>query len=137
MTEIENYVRKVQYYETDKMQITHHSNYVRFMEEARVDFLDKIGYGFKRMESEGIVSPVVSVSLQYKKPTTFGDEIQISVKVKNFTAARVEFEYEMTSGGEIVCTAVSEHCFLGENGRPVSLKKTQPELYALLENLNK
>lgn len=41
------YQHKVQYYETDKMGITHHSNYIRFLEEARIDFLEKIGYGYK------------------------------------------------------------------------------------------
>lgn len=43
---MEPYLHKVQYYETDKMGIAHHSNYIRWMEEARVDFLEKIGWGF-------------------------------------------------------------------------------------------
>ena len=59
------------------MGITHHSNYIRFMEEARIELLDEYGYGFERMEAEGISSPVVSVSVEYRKPTTFRDEIRI------------------------------------------------------------
>ena len=58
---MENYIHRVNYYETDKMGITHHSNYVRWMEEARMDFLSSIGYGMRRLESDGITSPVVSV----------------------------------------------------------------------------
>lgn len=55
------YQHEVKYYECDRMGITHHSNYVRFMEEARVDWMDQLGYGFDRMEAEGVVSPVVEV----------------------------------------------------------------------------
>ena len=56
------YIHKVNYYETDKMGITHHSNYIRFMEEARMNFLSEIGYPMTRLEEEGITSPVVSVN---------------------------------------------------------------------------
>ena len=52
------YIHKVKYYECDRMGITHHSNYIRIMEEARVDMLDRLGYGFEKMEAEGVVSPV-------------------------------------------------------------------------------
>ena len=48
------YKHAIQYYETDKMGITHHSNYVRWMEEARMDFLSQIGYGMKQLEADGI-----------------------------------------------------------------------------------
>ena len=58
---MENYKHKINYYETDKMGVTHHSNYVRFMEESRIDFLEKIGWGYDKMEQEGIISPVVSL----------------------------------------------------------------------------
>ena len=61
------YIRKVNYYETDKMGITHHSNYVRYMEEARLHFLDELGWSFDKLEDEGISSPVISISCNYKK----------------------------------------------------------------------
>ena len=63
------------------MGITHHSNYVRFMEEARIDWMDQLGYGFEKMEAEGVVSPVMAISLQYKRTTTFKDVIDIEVTV--------------------------------------------------------
>ena len=61
------YTHQVQYYETDKMQITHHSNYIRFMEEARIDFLNHIGFGYDKMEELGISSPVIGIQCDYKK----------------------------------------------------------------------
>ena len=115
---------------------THHSNYVRFMEEARVDFLDALGYGFERIEAEGVVSPVIAISCNYKHPTTFKDIIEIKVEVAETTPLKIVFAYTMTVAGKTVCTATSTHCFL-EGGRPVSLEKRFPELYRNVMELNK
>lgn len=134
------YHHKVQYYETDKMGITHHSNYVRWMEEARVDYLSQIGCGYDEMENKGIVSPVLSVNCNYKKTTTFADEIAIGVKIKEFKGVRFIIEYEMTktSDNSIVCTATSEHCFLDKDFKPIHLKRYSPECYKkLIENVDK
>lgn len=135
MNMIKPYVHKIQYYETDKMQITHHSNYVRFMEEARVDYLEQIGYSYQRMERDGLISPVVSVVLQFKKPTTFSDEIQIVVSVDEVTSTRLEIGYVMTCRDQVVCIASSVHCFVDSNGRPLSLKRVNPHLFELLSSL--
>ena len=74
------YIHKVHYYETDKMGITHHSNYIRFMEEARMNYLNETGFTMARLEAEGITSPVVSVTCDYKYPSTYDDEIEIERK---------------------------------------------------------
>ena len=78
------YQHIVQYYETDKMGITHHSNYIRWMEEARVDFLEKTGWSYAKLEEEGIVSPVTAVECKYRQSTTFPDTIDIEVLVEVF-----------------------------------------------------
>lgn len=127
------YNRRVQFYETDKMQCTHHSNYIRFMEEARLDFLDKIGYSYARMEREGLISPVLKVNVEYKHTTTFDDMIEIDVRLNSLTPVRNEFAYTMRSGGKVICIASSQHCFLDKNFRPISIKKVNPPLYELLE----
>jgi acyl-CoA thioester hydrolase len=98
------------------------------MEEARVDWMDQLGYGFERMEAEGVVSPVVAVECRYRIPSTFKDVIEITVTVAETTPLKIVFNYVMTVGGKTICTASSTHCFL-ENGRPVSLEKRFPELY--------
>lgn len=128
------YRHKVKYYETDKMGITHHSNYIRWMEEARVDFLDQIGWGFRKLEETGLVSPVTSVSCNYRSSTTFDDEVEISVSAKEFTGVRLYIEYEMhlLGSNKTVCTALSEHCFLNAEGRPVRLQKDYPGFYESL-----
>ncbi|MBO4599533.1 MAG: acyl-CoA thioesterase [Bacteroidales bacterium] len=128
------YQHEVKYYECDRMGITHHSNYVRFMEEARVDWMDQLGYGFDRMEAEGVVSPVVSVECSYKHPTTFKDLIDIEVKVAEMSALKITFCYTMRANGRVVCVGRSVHCFMAE-GRPVMFAERFPQLFAAIQQL--
>lgn len=129
---MEPYIHKVKYYECDRMGVTHHSNYVRMMEEARIDLLDRLDYGFERMEADGIVSPVIAIDVQYRKSTTFQDEVAISLKLLEMSALKFKFGYTMTVRGQVVCTAESTHCFLRE-GRPVSFAQCYPELAKKLQ----
>ena len=87
------------------------------------------------MESENLISPVVSANLQFKKPTTFADEIQIVVTVVELTSAKLEIGYEMKCQDQVVCIASSVHCFVDANGRPVSLKRVNHDLFELLSSL--
>ena len=121
---MEPYRHTVQYYETDKMGITHHSNYIRWMEEARIDFLDQIGLSYKLLEAAGVFSPVVSVECSFKAPTTFEDEVAIEVKVEEYKAAKLILGYDMTKIGsdETVCTARSVHCFVDREGKLIALR---------------
>jgi acyl-CoA thioester hydrolase len=98
------------------------------MEEARVDFLDHIGYGFDKIEAEGVFSPVVSIQCNYKNPTTFKDIIEVEVAISKISEMKFDFSYTMRVGQKTVCTAQSTHCFI-ENGRPVVLSKRLPELF--------
>ena len=134
---MEKYIHKVQYYETDKMGITHHSNYIRWLEEARVDFFEKIGFDYSGLESEGIISPVVKVQCNYKNFTKFEEYIEIEVKVKEFKGVKLIFEYLMKNvgNGVIVAQAQSEHCFINNQGKPIILKKVFPEFDKKLKSL--
>ena len=131
------YLRRVHYHETDKMGITHHSNYIKWMEEARVQFMDEVGYGYKRMEEDGIISPVIAVECQYKTATTFDDEVRIEITVKEFRGVKLVIGYQMTNNktGELVLIGKTEHCFLTPEGRPVALKRKLPEFDAVLKDL--
>ena len=101
------YIRKVNYYETDKTGITHHSNCIRFTEEARLNFLSEAGYPMTRLEAEGIASPVVSVNCEYKHTTTYGDEIEIRVGLTQYTGVKLSLSYVMKNlrTGDIVAAA--------------------------------
>ena len=125
------YIRRAQYHETDQMGIIHHSNYVKWMEEARIRFLEEMGIDYRRLEESGIISPIVGISVQYKKTVRFDDEVHIGVYVKKYNGIRLELGYEMRDQADgAVCTnASSQSCFT-KNGVIVSLQKERPELDA-------
>ena len=77
------YQRRINYYETDGMQVVHHSNYIRFLEEARIYYMDKMGLPYSILESEGIMIPVLGVNCTYKHPAKFDDIIEINVKMNS------------------------------------------------------
>lgn len=131
------YQHQVHYYETDRMGITHHSNYIRWMEEARTAFLEEVGWGYEQLEAQGIVSPVTHVSCEYRKTTTFSDRVLITVRIQNYTGIRLTLAYEMINAatGETAATGISGHCFLNHEGRPLRLKKEVPEFDALLRKI--
>lgn len=133
---MEPYKHTVQYYETDKMGITHHSNYIRWMEEARIDFLKQAGWDYAKLESLGLISPVVEVNCRYKKPTVFPEEVTVFVAVKEFTGVKLRIGYEMkNAAGAAVAEAESLHCFVNPEGRPVRLDRQLPEFAQTLRTL--
>ena len=130
------YIHEVKYYECDRMGVTHHSNYIRFMEEARVYVQDQLGYGFEKMEAEGVVSPVTALSCEFKKTTTFKDKIEINLKVKEQSPLKITFSYVMKVGDAVVFKGTSTHCFIDTaSGRPVVMQERWPELFAKLQDL--
>lgn len=140
---MEPYIHRVAYYETDRMGITHHSNYIRWMEEARVDFMDQIGWNFARLEEEGVTSPVLAVSCNYKKPTTFDDRVSIQVELAEYSGVRSTFAYTMRKVeadgelGKVVFTGTSQHCFVAPNGVPMRVDKQLPGFDAALRKVLK
>ncbi len=132
------YKHYVQYYETDKMGITHHSNYIRFMEEARLDFFKQIGFDYLDFERLGIVSPVIGLNnIKFKKPSTVGDVLDIEVSVIGYKGYALTVHYVMKKqDGVLVLEGDSEHCFLSPEGKILILSdKTFPELHHKLQEL--
>ena len=132
------YRRKAQYHETDQMGIIHHSNYVKWMEEARIDFMKEMGFGYGEVENRGIVSPVAGVSVSYKKPVLFDDMVEISVSVRKYSGSVLALDYEffVVTRGEVCTVASSKHCFT-RDGKLVSLKREIPELDVLFRDCAK
>lgn len=135
---IKPYQHLAKYYETDQMGIIHHSNYIRWFEEARIDYMNQIGLTYKKMEDEGIISPVLEVNCQYLNMMYFDDLATIKVSVTDYTGVRFAFKYEIYNQNNKLCTTgTSRHCFMTRNGRPVSLKRAKPEFDQLFKNVLK
>ena len=127
-----SFKKRVVYHETDKMGIVHHSNYIRFMEEARTEYMRAKNVSYVDIEAQGILIPVVDVSCKYKVSATFDDVLEIFTRLSFFNGIKMCFEYYMYFEGTDTLAAVgtSTHCFIREETRkPVSLKKTMPEVY--------
>ncbi len=129
------YIHTVQYYETDGMRIVHHSNYIRWMEEARLSFFESVGLPYDVIEEMGILVPVLSVTCDYKTATVYGEKVKIFAELESFNGLRFTVTYRITDPeGEVLhATGRSQHCFLDMDMRPVNIKKTAPELYAIFE----
>ncbi len=126
-----------QYYETDQMGIIHHSNFIRWLEEARVYFMDQMGFGYERLEEEGIYSPVFEVSCQYKEMVRFHEWVQIRVQVEKYSGVRLYLKYKIVNKEtQALCAeAASSHCFLDKKGNILTLKKSCPKLDRKLKEL--
>ena len=124
--------RKINYYETDKMGIVHHSNYIRFLEEARCFWLQEIGIPFSSLEPNGVTIPV-----------TFEDIITIKPYVKEYSGVRMTVGYDVKDKktGKTVIIAETKHCFTDISLKPINLKKYAPQFNKkfeeLLQNNNK
>lgn len=132
----QKYVRETNYYETDQMSIIHHSNYIRYFEEARLDWLKQMGMDYQKIEEMGILIPVMFVDCQYVKPIRYGEKLEIGVTLTKMKGVKAEFSYEIyrQETGELCTTGHSGHCFLNRDMKPVRLKRDYPELYQVLSS---
>lgn len=128
------YEYQTQYYETDQMGIIHHSNYIRWFESSRIGFLKSLDLDYAKFETLGLISPVLGVSCEYKAMVRFGDTVVVIPKVENYNGIRMEFSYEVLDKetGELRTTGTSKHCFINKEGRPISLKRSFPEVDEIL-----
>ncbi len=129
--------RKINYYETDRMGVVHHSNYIRFLEESRCAWLEELGMPFSLLEETGITIPVLGVSVDYKYHVTFDDEIEIHVFMKEYSGVRMSVGYNVidVKTKKCVLNGYTKHCFTDKNLKPISLKKYNIEFNNKFENL--
>lgn len=133
---MEVYKRKVHYYETDQMAIVHHSNYIRWFEEARIDMLTKMGLPIDEIEKMGVQIPVLAVTCNYRNMTRFNDTVLVGVKLEKYNGIKMHITYELKNEktGEITNTGSSDHCFLDMKGNVVSLKKSFPKMHEIFSD---
>lgn len=131
------YLHKVQYYETDKMGIVHHSNYFRWFEEARTAFLEDIGMGYDVIEEKEVIIPVLDASCKFKASVGYGSTVAVFLNVKAYNGVKLAMEYKVMSEDLSVLHALGEtaHCFLNKDFRPVNIKKYKPEIAEILDRL--
>lgn len=125
---------RVRYAETDQMGIVYHGNYVQYFEMGRVEWLRNLGVTYKSMEENGVMLPVVSLTMNYKRPARYDDELTVRTIFKSQESVKIEFEYEIyNQSNELLTTGSSILVFVDvKTGRP-----TLPQEYIkeLLEKI--
>ncbi len=131
---VKPYTRVAQYYETDQMKIIHHAAYVHWMEEARVDVMEQIGFGYEKMESMGVFCPVLGVSTEYRSMVRFFEKVLIECRIADYNGIKLTLLYRMTDldTGEVCTLGETRHGFLDGEGHVISLKKKYPEIHRLI-----
>lgn len=116
---------RIRYGETDQMGVVYHGNYPQYLEMGRIEWLRSLGVSYKSMEDEGIMLPVISLSLNYKKSAFYDDIIEVKTQLKKRPLASIEFDYEITNQkGEILTTANTVLAFVDmKTNRPTRCPK--------------
>ena len=122
----------VRYGETDQMGVVHHSNYLRYFEVARLEWLSALGVSYTSMEKEGLIMPVIDVKVTYKTPALFDDSLTIYIFLSELPRVKIIFSYEIKNQkDEIVCNGETTLAFLNTKTRkPVRCPEEFSELFS-------
>lgn len=122
---IQEYIFRVKYYETDKMQYVHHSNYAKYFETARIEWLRAIGISYKNMEDEGVMLPVVNLNTNFKKPAKYDDELTITTTLKQTPDVKIIFIYKVhNQDNELLTTGETTLVFVDSvKNKPIRCPK--------------
>lgn len=94
------------YAETDQMGVIHHANYLIYMEQGRMGWLDALNFSYVDMEKAGVLLPVYHIDIKYRKPLTLNSEVEVLTRLKKVPSTKVEFEYKiMDETGALCATA--------------------------------
>ena len=112
---------RVRYAETDQMGVVYHGNYAQYFEMGRVEWLRNLGISYKWMEENGVMLPVVSLEMNYKKPARYDDLLRVKTILKSQTSVKIEFDYEIyNEQNDLLTTGYSMLVFVDmKTGRPM------------------
>ena len=132
------YKRRVHYYETDKTGTVHHSNHLKWMDEARIFMLNQAGVPFDEIERQGIVVSVIRAEINFKYFLRFNDVFNVFLKITSLKAPGMEIKYNIVNADGSVSLAEGRtlHCFLDTDLNIIRLKRNYPEIYDLLHKFD-
>ena len=112
---------RVEYHHTDQMGIVHHSNYVKFFEVARTEWLRAAGLTYAEMERRGVMMPIVDVAVKYRNPAVYDELISVTAFVDAMPMARMTFRYEVRGedGREIASGSTTLGLIDSQTRRPM------------------
>ena len=133
-----SYKRDVKYYETDRMGVIHHSNYLRILEEARMAWLEENMMPYPEIEKMGITVPFTRSEATFISFLRYGDTFRVEVELYKFTGLRMYFRYKVYNDttGELCHEAITVHyTTTSEDYKPTSVKRSHPRIFEKLSEL--
>jgi acyl-CoA thioester hydrolase len=121
-------VFRVRYYETDMMGITHHSNYLRWFEVARTEYLRQADMTYRELEAMGLACPVTGARCRFMRPSRYDDEICVQTWIRTYDGIRLTMAYLVTSGGQLICDGETDHAFVWK-GHATALQRSLPAVH--------
>ena len=113
---------KIYYHNTDTGGVVYYGEYLKFLEEARTEFLCERGISVKNLIEQGTIFVVARQEIDYKAPAFYADELTILTKLANISTVRLEFEYEIKNQkGQIICTAKTFMACVDKNLKPKAI----------------
>ncbi|WP_369049299.1 acyl-CoA thioesterase [Tenacibaculum sp. UWU-22] len=104
---------RIRYSETDQMGVVYHGNYAQFFELGRTEWLRELGISYKKMEQQGVMLPVVSLTCNFKKSAFYDEVLTIKTSLKKMPTAKIEFNCEITNEkNELICTGNTVLAFI-------------------------
>lgn len=122
---------RVRYSETDQMGVVYHGSYIPYFEIGRVEWLRNKGISYKELEESGIALPIVSMTINYKKPARYDDLLTVITTFKRQSSVKIEFDCEIRNeANELLTTAHFILVFVDVNlGKPIAPPKHILELF--------
>lgn len=103
------------------MGYVYYGNYATYFEVARVEAMRKFGFSYDQLEASGVMMPVVSYQIDYKKPAFYDQELRVVCTIKEVPRSRLDFYYEtFNQNGDLLNTARTQLVFVNsDTGRPI------------------
>jgi acyl-CoA thioester hydrolase len=118
--------KRIHYHDTDCGGVVYYGNYLKFLEEARTDFLEGIGLSVKALMDQGVLFVVRRQEIEYKHPAVYGDMLDIKTWIKEVSAVRIQFAYEINNqNGQLLSKAVTDMVCVGKDFK---IRELPPEL---------
>lgn len=122
--------KKIYYHDTDHSGAVYHANYLKYLEEARSEFLEERGFGVKALLDAGVGFAVRRQEMEYKYPAFYNDTLEIKIWIREFTPYRIVFAYTLhNQEGRLIGKAETD---LVSVGRDLKLSELPDELKAAL-----
>ena len=123
------------YAETDQMGIIHHSVYAIWYEQARTEFFNEIGFRYDEVEKNGVMTPLIELNCEYKRPAYYNQEVEVRTKIIKLTPVKFILEYDIyNQENQLINIGKTTLAWAdAKTFKIINLQKKYPEIYQLIE----